>query len=276
MPLKKYKPTSPGRRGMTGYDFEEITRSHPEKSLLRKKNRSGGHNVNGRYTARRKTGGHKRRYRLVDFTRDKFGIPGKVVAIEYDPNRTAHIALVQYRDGEKRYIVAPENLRVGAQIFSGPESDIQTGNCLPLRKIPTGETIHNIELALGQKARLARSAGSSAQLLAKEGNYAHVRLPSGEVRLVHLDCKATLGQVGNKENENVNLGKAGRHRWMGFKPRSRGVAKNPVDHPLGGGEGRSSGGRHPVTPWGIPTKGFKTRRKNKPSNSMIIRRRKKK
>jgi len=274
MPLKIYRPTSPGRRQMTGYDFSELTRTKPEKSLLRKQNKSGGHNMYGRYTARRKSGGHKRRYRLIDFRRDKCGIPAKVLSIEYDPNRTARIALLSYVDGEKRYIIAPEGIQVGASLISGPEADIQTGNTLPLRKIPTGIAIHNLELKLGQKARLARSAGSSAQLLAKEGDYAHVRLPSGEVRLIHLDCKATIGQVGNQQHENITIGKAGRHRWMGFKPRSRGVVKNPVDHPHGGGEGKSSGGRHPVTPWGVPTKGFKTRRKKKASSRMIIRRRK--
>jgi len=276
MALKVYRPTSPGRRQMTGSDFQGITRPRPEKSLLRKLTKSGGHNVNGRYTARRKSGGHKRRYRLIDFAREKTGIPAKVIAIEYDPNRTARIALLQYADGEKRYIVAPDKIKPGTMLMSGSEADIQVGNALPLRKIPTGELIHNIELKLGQKARLVRSAGSSAQLLAKEGNYAHVRLPSGEVRLIHLDCKATIGQVGNTEHENITIGKAGRHRWMGFKPRSRGVAKNPVDHPLGGGEGRSSGGRHPVTPWGVPTKGYKTRRQNNESDRMIIRRRRNK
>ncbi|MBN1594562.1 50S ribosomal protein L2 [candidate division FCPU426 bacterium] len=274
MPLKIYRPTSPGRRQMTGYDFSEITKKKPEKSLLRKLSKSGGHNVNGRYTARRKSGGHKRRYRIIDFTREKYNIPAKVIAIEYDPNRSARIALLQYADGAKRYIVAPDKIKVGSILTSGPESDIQPGNALPLRKIPTGEMIHNIELRLGQAARLVRAAGSNAQLLAKEGEYAHVRLPSGEVRLIHLDCKATIGQIGNTEHENITIGKAGRHRWMGFKPRSRGVAKNPVDHPLGGGEGRTSGGRHPVTPWGVPTKGYKTRKKNKTSDRQIIRRRK--
>jgi large subunit ribosomal protein L2 len=276
MALKIYRPTSPGRRQMTGYDFSDITKDTPEKSLVRKLHKSGGHNVNGRYTARRKTGGHKRRFRVIDFHRDKVGIPAKVIAIEYDPNRSARIALLQYADGEKRYIVAPDKIGVGVVLTSGPESDIQPGNTLPLRKIPTGETIHNIELRLGQEARLARSAGCRAQLLAKDGDYATVRLPSGEMRLIHLDCKATLGSVGNSEHENVTIGKAGRHRWLGFKPRSRGVVKNPVDHPHGGGEGRSSGGRHPVTPWGVPTKGFKTRQKNKESDRMIVRRRKNK
>ncbi|MCD4813986.1 50S ribosomal protein L2 [bacterium] len=276
MPLKIYRPTSPGRRQMTGHDFSDITTSTPEKSLIRKLTKSGGHNVNGRYTARRKSGGHKRRYRLIDFTRDKFGIPAKVITIEYDPNRSARIALLQYADGEKRYIVAPAKIKIGMVLTSGPDAEIQAGNTLPLRKIPTGELIHNIELKNGGKARLVRSAGSSAQLLAKEGDYAHVRLPSHEMRLIHLDCKATLGQVSNPEHENVTIGKAGRHRWLGFKPRSRGVVKNPVDHPHGGGEGRSSGGRHPVSPWGVPTKGYKTRQKNKESDRMIIRRRKNK
>jgi large subunit ribosomal protein L2 len=259
---------------MTGYEFDEITKSRPEKALLRKLSKSGGHNNNGRYTARRKSGGHKRRYRVIDFVRDKTGIPARVTAIEYDPNRTARIALVTYADGEKRYIIAPEGLAVGATILSGPDADIQTANTLPLRKIAQGATIHNIELKPGQQARLVRSAGAAAQLLAKEGDYAHVRLPSGEMRLIHLDCKATVGQVGNTEHENISLGKAGRHRWLGFKPRTRGMAKNPVDHPMGGGEGRSKSGHHPVTPWGVPTKGYKTRNKKKLSNKMIIRRRK--
>jgi large subunit ribosomal protein L2 len=274
MALKQYRPTSPGRRQMTGYDFKDITKSKPEKALLRKLTKSGGHNNLGRYTARRKTGGHKRRYRLVDFHRNKAGIPARVTAIEYDPNRTARIALLTYADGEKRYIVAPEGLSVGTSIASGPEADIQTGNTLPLRKIAQGATIHNIELKVGQPARLVRAAGAAAQLLAKEGEYAHVRLPSGEMRLIHLDCQATVGQVGNTEHENISLGKAGRHRWQGWKPRTRGMAKNPCDHPMGGGEGRSKSGHHPVTPWGVPTKGYKTRNRKKLSGKMIIRRRK--
>lgn len=275
MAVKVYRPTSPGRRQMTGYDFSDLTRKKkPEKSLLRKQGRSGGRNVYGRYTARRKSGGHKQRYRLVDFYRDKTGIPAKVFSIEYDPNRTARIALLHYADGEKRYMIAPDGLKVGTLLVSGPQADIQLGNTLPLRNITTGATIHNIELNLGQKSRLVRAAGASAQLLAKEGDYAHVRLPSGEVRLIHLDCKATIGQVGNKEHENISLGKAGRHRWLGFKPRSRGMAQNPVDHPMGGGEGRSKSGHHPVTPWGVPTKGYKTRRKKKASTRLILRRRK--
>jgi len=274
MAVKQYRPTSPGRRAMTGYAFDEITKKRPEKSLLRHQTHSGGHNVYGRYTARRKSGGHKRRYRLIDFDRNKYGVPANVVAIEYDPNRTARIALLQYADGEKRYMVAPDGLKVGASVVSGPEVDIQVGNSLPLRKIPAGVMIHNIEMKQGTRARLVRAAGSSAQLMAKEGDYAHVRLPSGEMRLIHLDCKATVGQVGNAEHENISLGKAGRHRWLGHKPRSRGMAQNPVDHPMGGGEGRSKSGHHPVTPWGVPTKGYKTRRKKKESSKMIIRRRK--
>lgn len=274
MAVKQYRPTSPGRRAMTGYAFDEITKKHPEKSLLRKHTNSGGHNVYGRYTARRKSGGHKRRYRLVDFDRNKFGVPAEVVAIEYDPNRTARIALLQYADGEKRYMVAPDGIKVGTSVVSGPEVDIQVGNSLPLRKIPAGVTIHNIEMKQGTRARLVRAAGSAAQLMAKEGDYAHVRLPSGEMRLIHLDCKATVGQVGNSEHENISIGKAGRNRWLGHKPRSRAMAKNPVDHPMGGGEGRSKSGHHPVTPWGVPTKGYKTRRKKKESSKMIIRRRK--
>lgn len=273
MPLKIYRPTSPGRRQMTGYDFSEITKSKPEKKLLKKLTKSGGHNVNGRYTARRKSGGHKRRYRMIDFSREKFNVPARVESIEYDPNRTARIALLQYMDGEKRYIIAPEGLKVGQVLHSGDEVEIQAGNTLPLAKIPTGTTIHNIELRKGGKAQLVRSAGSGAQLMAKEGNYATIKLPSGEVRKIHIDCKATIGQIGNREHENVTIGKAGRHRWLGFKPRSRGVVKNPVDHPHGGGEGRTSGGRHPVTPWGKPTKGYKTRHKNKASDRLIVRRR---
>jgi large subunit ribosomal protein L2 len=276
MPVKSYRPTSPGRRQMTGYDFSELTGKQPEKSLLRPNPKSGGHNGYGRYTARRKSGGHKRRYRVIDFMRDKNGIPARVVSIEYDPNRTARIALLHYADGEKRYIVAPNNLQVGTTLHSGPEADIVLGNTLPLRKIPVGEMVHNIEVKLKCRARLARAAGSSAQLMAKEGDYAHVRLPSGEMRLIHLDCQATLGQVGNLEHENITIGKAGRHRWMGFKPRSRAMAQNPVDHPMGGGEGRSKSGHHPVTPWGVPTKGYKTRKKHKYSDRVIIRRRKKK
>ncbi len=274
MPVKQYRPTSPGRRHMLGFDFSNLTRRRPEKSLVRKLTKSGGHNVNGRYTARRKSGGHKRRYRLIDFVREKLGVPARVLSLEYDPNRTARIALLRYADGEKRYIVAPEGLAVGQVLVSGPDADIQVGNTLPLRKITQGSTIHNIQLRPGQKARLVRSAGVSAQLLAKEGDYAHVRLPSGEMRLIHLDCTATMGQVGNPEHENIDIGKAGRNRWLGFKPRTRGMAKNPVDHPMGGGEGRSKSGHHPVTPWGFPTKGYKTRKPNKASNSMIIRRRK--
>ncbi len=274
MALKTYRPTSPGRRTMTGHDFSELTRSKPEKSLLRKLTKSGGKNNRGRYTARRKSGGHKRRYRMVDFRRDKTNIPARVAAIEYDPNRTARLALLHYADGEKRYMVAPEGLTVGATVVSGPDADITLGNTLPLRKITQGATIHNIELVPGSRARLVRAAGAAAQLLAKEGDHAHVRLPSGEMRLIHLDCQATVGQVGNTEHENITLGKAGRHRWLGFKPRTRGMAQNPVDHPMGGGEGRSKSGHHPVTPWGIPTKGYKTRKPKKHSERLIIRRRK--
>lgn len=258
---------------MTGYDFSDLTGAKPHKALVKKLTKSGGHNATGRYTARRKTGGHKRRYRMVDFMREKLGIPATVTSLEYDPNRTARIALLIYADGEKRYIVAPQGVRVGQVLVSGPEAEIAVGNTLPLRNITQGAMIHNIELRRGQKARLVRAAGASAQLLAKEGDYAHVRLPSGEMRLIHLDCKATLGQVGNAEHENISLGKAGRHRWLGFKPRTRGMAQNPVDHPMGGGEGRSKSGHHPVTPWGVPCKGHKTRRAHKASDRMIIRRR---
>jgi large subunit ribosomal protein L2 len=276
MGIKEYNPTSPGRRAMTGSDFSEITRTQPEKSLIRKLHKKGGHNVYGRYTARRQSGGHKRRYRLIDFMRDKAGIPAKVASIEYDPNRTARIALLHYADGDKRYIVAPEGLSVGMTLNAGPEADIQVGNTLPLRNIPAGSMVHNIQMNPKQRARLVRAAGSVAQFLGKDGDYAQIKLPSGEMRMVHLDCTATLGQVGNKEHENISLGKAGRARWLGRHPRSRGVSKNPVDHPHGGGEGKTSGGRHPVTPWGIPTKGYKTRKIGKISDRLIIRRRNKK
>ncbi len=276
MGIKKYKPTSPGRRFQDALTREEITRSRPEKSLTRGISKSGGRNNRGRTTVFWRGGGHKRRYREIDFRRDKHGVPATVRSIEYDPNRTARVALLVYRDGEKRYIIAPNGLQVGEELVSGPEAEIRTGNALPLSRIPLGTVCHNIELKPGRGGQVARSAGGGAQLLAKEGDYAQFRLASGEVRMVHITCYATLGQVGNTDNSNVSLGKAGRRRWLGRRPHVRGVAMNPVDHPLGGGEGKSSGGRHPVTPWGKPTKGYKTRKVNKPSSKFIVRRRKKK
>jgi large subunit ribosomal protein L2 len=273
MGIKTYKPTSPGRRFQTGFTFEEITKDKPEKSLVVPLKKTGGRNNLGRVTSRYKGGGHKRFYRLIDFKRDKLSVPAKVAAIEYDPNRSARIALLHYADGEKRYVLAPLGLKVGDTLTAGPDADIRTGNALPLRNIPPGTAIHNIELRKGKGGQLVRSAGNSAQIMAKEGDYAQVRLPSGEIRLIHLDCSATIGTVGNIEHENVSIGKAGRSRWLGKRPHVRGVAMNPVDHPMGGGEGKTSGGRHPVSPWGIPSKGFKTRKK-KPSDKLIIKRRK--
>jgi large subunit ribosomal protein L2 len=271
VPTKSYSPTSPGRRFRTGYTFEEITESQPLKSLLDKHNKTGGRNSLGRLAVRHRGGGHKRRYRIVDFKRDKDGIPGKVAAIEYDPNRTARIARIHYADGEKRYILAPVGLKVGSSVLSGAEVDILPGNCLPLKSIPLGTTIHNIELKRGKGGQVVRSAGGGAQLLAKEGPFAQVKLPSGEVRKVDVECRATVGQVGNLEHENISIGKAGRNRWLGWRPTVRGVAMNPVDHPLGGGEGKTSGGRHPCTPWGVREK--KTRN-NKRTQRYIVRRRK--
>jgi large subunit ribosomal protein L2 len=273
MAVKRYKPTSAGRRFMTYSTREEITRTTPEKSLLVPLKKTGGRNAFGRVTAWQRGGGHKRMYRIIDFKRDKDGIPARVAGIEYDPNRSAHIALLHYADGEKRYIVAPLGLRIGETLVSGRGAEIRTGNALPLREIPLGTFLHNIELNLGHGGQLARCAGNYAQLMAKEGKYAQLKLPSGEVRMVLLDCKATIGQVGNIEHENIRIGKAGRTRWTGRRPHVRGVAMNPVDHPHGGGEGKTSGGRHPVTPWGVPTKGFKTRVK-KGSDRLIIKRRK--
>ncbi|HHV72337.1 MAG TPA: 50S ribosomal protein L2 [Clostridia bacterium] len=274
MAIKKFKPTSPGRRFMTVAAFDEITTDKPEKSLLAPLTKKGGRNAFGRITTRHKGGGHKRRYRIIDFKRRKDGIPGTVASIEYDPNRSARIALIKYADGEKRYIIAPYGLKVGDKIESGVDADIKIGNTLPLRNIPVGATIHNIELKIGKGGQLVRSAGTSAQLMAKEGDYAHVRLPSGEVRLIHLECRATIGQVGNLDHENISLGKAGRARWLGRRPTVRGSAMNPSDHPHGGGEGRAPVGRKsPVTPWGKPTLGLKTRKKNKESDKYIIHRR---
>ncbi len=273
MAVKKVKPTSPGRRFQSYTSFEEITRTKPERSLLRPLKKSGGRNVNGRITCRHRGGGHKRHYRIIDFKRDKQGIPAKVASIEYDPNRSARIALLHYADGEKRYILAPLKLAVGDTVMSGPEADIQPGNALPLENIPLGTHIHNIELRVGQGGQIVRSAGTYAQLMAKEDRYALIKLPSGEVRMVLRKCMATIGQLGNVMHENISLGKAGRKRWLGRRPKVRGVAMNPVDHPMGGGEGRSSGGRHPCSPWGMPTKGYKTR-KNKKTDRYIVKKRK--
>jgi len=274
MGVKKLKPTSPGRRFQTVSDFDTITKSKPEKSLLAKKKRSSGRNANGRITSRHRGGGHKQRYRIIDFRRTKDGVPAKVAAIEYDPNRNARIALLHYVDGEKRYILAPVRIEVGDMLESGPKADIRAGNALPLRNIPTGTVVHAVELRPGGGAKMGRSAGTAIQLMSKEGKYALLRLPSGEMRQVLLDCRATVGQVGNTEAELVKIGKAGRSRWKGKRPQSRGVVMNPVDHPLGGGEGRSSGGRHPVSPWGKPE--GRTRKKNKASDKYIVRRRSKK
>lgn len=273
MPIKKYKPTSPGRRFQSVFTFDEITKTSPEKSLLGPHKKTGGRNNLGRITSRRRGGGHKRRYRIVDFKRDKFDIPAKVASIEYDPNRSARIALLHYKDGEKRYIIAPNGLKVGDTILSGSSIDIKPGFALPLASIPVGTTIHNIELNKGKGAQLVRSAGCSAQILAKEGKFAHIKLKSGEVRLIHQECMATIGEVGNAEHENISIGKAGRARWQGKRPKVRGVAMNPIDHPHGGGEGRTSGGGHPRTPWGVPTKGFKTRGK-KYSDKYILKKKK--
>jgi large subunit ribosomal protein L2 len=274
MALKRVKPTSPGRRFQPYPSFDEITETAPEKSLLKIIKKSGGRNALGRITARHRGGGHKRYYRIVDFKRDKIGVPAKVASIEYDPNRSARIALLHYADGEKRYILAPLNLSVGDEVMAGPDADIKPGNALPLQNIPLGTHIHNIELRLGKGGQIVRSAGTYAQLMAKEDRYALVKLPSGEVRMVLLKCSATIGQLGNVNHENVDLGKAGRKRWTGRRPSVRGVAMNPVDHPMGGGEGRSSGGRHPCTPWGKPTKGYRTR-KNKRTDKYIVKRRSK-
>jgi large subunit ribosomal protein L2 len=272
MAIKKVKPTSPGRRFQAYSAFEEVTTTTPEKSLLKPLRKRGGRNANGRVTCRHRGGGHKRHYRVIDFKRDKIGIPAKVASIEYDPNRSTRIALLHYADGEKRYILAPLKLQVDDVVMSGPDADIKPGNTLPLSNIPLGTQIHNIELRVGKGGQIVRSAGTYAQLMAKENRYALVKLPSGEVRMVLLNCKATIGQLGNVEHENIDLGKAGRRRWLGRRPKVRGVAMNPVDHPMGGGEGRSSGGRHPCTPWGMPTKGYRTR-KNKRSDRYIVKRR---
>jgi large subunit ribosomal protein L2 len=273
MGIRKVKPTSAGRRFQTYSTFEEITADRPQKGLVEPLKKTGGRNNAGRVTAWQRGGGHKRLYRVIDFKRDKEGIPAKVATIEYDPNRSANIALLHYADGEKRYILAPVGIKVGDRLMTGPESDIKPGNCLKLANLPLGAVVHNIEMRPGKGGQLARSAGSSAQLIAREGKYASLRMPSGEMRMISIECKATVGQVGNIEHENISLGKAGRTRWAGKRPHVRGVAMNPVDHPMGGGEGRSSGGRHPCTPWGIPTKGYRTRRA-KPSDKFITHRRK--
>ncbi len=273
MPVKNYKPTSPGRRHMSVLVDPDLVRKEPERSLLKPLRKSGGRNARGRVTARHRGGGHKRKYRVIDFKRNKLGVPARVASIEYDPNRSARIALLYYNDGEKRYIIAPFGLKVGDEIVAGEVVDVKPGNAMPLKNMPLGTLVHNIEMRPGKGAQLVRSAGTAAQVMAKEGKYVQLRLPSGEVRMIYELCMATVGQVGNLDHENVSLGKAGRNRWLGRRPKVRGVAMNPVDHPMGGGEGRSSGGRHPCSPWGMPTKGFKTRKK-KPSDAFIVRRRK--
>src|SRR5690242_20885614 len=276
MPVRKPKPTSPGRRFVTYPDFAEVTRAEPEKSLTEGLKKSGGRNVHGRKTSRHRGGGAKRLYRKIDFKRQKDGVPAKVASIEYDPNRTAYIALLHYADGEKRYILAPQRLRVGATVESGPGADIQVGNCLPLRNIPTGTVVHNVELTPGRGGQRGRSAGAAIQLVAKEGERATLRLPSGEMRMVAVDCRASIGTISNVEHQNIDIGKAGRNRHKGIRPQTRGTAMNPVDHPHGGGEGSTTPGRHPVTPWGVPTLGYPTRKKNKQSDRWIVRRRRKK
>jgi large subunit ribosomal protein L2 len=276
MGIKKFKPTSDGRRFMSVSDFSEITTDQPERSLLAPLTKNGGRNNRGRVTARHRGGGHKRRYRMIDFKRDKVGIPGKVATIEYDPNRSARIALIHYVDGEKRYILHPLNLKVGDTVISSDDADIRPGNSMLLGSVPLGTWVHNIEMRIGEGGQLCRSAGSYAQVMAKEGSYVLLRLPSGELRQIHRRCRATIGQVGNIDHENLSYGKAGRSRWKGLRPHVRGTAMNPIDHPHGGGEGRTKGGRHPVTPWGKPTKGYKTRDRNKPSDKFIVQRRKKK
>ena len=275
MALKKYKPTTPSRRHMVTSAFEEITKSTPERSLLRPKKSTGGRNSSGRITTRHKGGGHKRRYRLIDFKRNKVGIPATVSAIEYDPNRSSRIALLFYADGEKRYIIAPGDLEVGMTLMSGPDAEPSVGNALPLSKIPLGTTIHNIEMQAGCGGQIARSAGTSAQLMSREGDFANLKMPSGEIRRIRTNCFATIGAVGNSDHENIVSGKAGRKRWLGIRPTVRGVAMNPVDHPMGGGEGRTSGGGHPCSPWGTLSKGKRTRKKKKASSQYIIERRKK-
>ena len=274
MPVKRYKPTSPGRRFATFADRSELTKKEPEKALLEGLTKSGGRNSNGRITSRHRGGGAKRRYRKVDFKRRKDGVTARVAAIEYDPNRTAHIALLHYADGEKRYILAPNRLRVGMTVMSGDMADITVGNALPLRRIPTGTIVHNVELTPGRGGQMGRSAGVEIQLVAKEGERATLRLPSGEMRQVPVDCRGSIGAIGNSDHQNIDVGKAGRSRHKGIRPQTRGTAMNPVDHPHGGGEGSTTPGRHPVTPWGVPTLGYPTRKKRKPSDRWIVRRRK--
>ena len=273
MSIKSFKPITPGQRFKTVSGFDEVTKTTPEKSLLAPLFKKGGRNNLGRVTLRFRGGGHKRKYRIIDFKRNKNDIPARVAAIEYDPNRTARIALLHYVDGEKRYIIAPEGIAVNDVIMSGDAPGIRIGNCMPLKNIPLGTIIHNVELKAGKGSQMARSAGSYVQLMAKENDYAQVKLPSGETRLVRIECRATIGTVGNAEHQNITIGKAGRTRWKGFRPHVRGVVMNPVDHPMGGGEGRSSGGRHPCSPWGVPSKGKKTRKKKR-SDSLIIKKRK--
>ena len=275
MPLKTHKPTTPSRRHMVLSDFSDITKSQPERSLTRSKKRMAGRNSAGRISVRHRGGGHKRKYRIIDFKRDKFGIPAKVASVEYDPNRSSRLALLHYADGEKRYILAPAKLEVGASLMSGPEAEPVVGNALPLSKIPVGMAIHNIELVSGRGGQLVRSAGTSAVLMSKTDEYANVKMPSSEIRLIKVNCMATIGRVGNVEHNNIVMGKAGRKRWLGIRPTVRGVAMNPVDHPMGGGEGRTSGGGHPQSPWGLLAKGKRTRNKHKQSNELIIERRKK-
>ena len=277
MGIKVFKPTSPGRRGMTASDYSEITKSKPEKSLIEPIKKSGGRNNTGRITSRHRGGGNKRMYRIIDFKRNKFDVPGKITAIEYDPNRNARIALIFYFDGEKRYIIAPDKINVGDVIVSAKdnEADIKPGNAMRIRFIPVGTFIHNVELKIGKGGQIARAAAAGVQILGKEGDHATVRMPSGEIRIIHLECRATIGQVGNQEISNIKIGKAGKNRWLGKRPHVRGVVMNPVDHPHGGGEGKTSGGRHPVTPWGKPTKGYRTR-SNKRTDKFIVRRRGKK
>lgn len=274
MALKQFKPKTPGQRFKTVNSFAEVSKTTPEKSLLEPLSKNGGRNNRGRITVRHRGGGHKRAYRIVDFKRDKYDIPAKVDSIQYDPNRSAFIALLNYVDGEKRYILAPNGLKVNDTVVSGEKVEINVGNTMPLVNIPLGTTVHNIEMKAGKGGQMARGAGSYAQLMAKEGNFATLKLPSGEVRMVRLECRATIGQVGNLDHENIKVGKAGRTRWLGRRPKVRGVAMNPIDHPMGGGEGKSSGGRHPCTPWGKPTKGYKTRKK-KSSDALIVKRRNK-
>lgn len=275
MAIKTFKPTSPSRRNMTVSTFEELTRTEPERSLVKPLTKKAGRNNDGRLSVRHKGGGHKRKYRVIDFKRNKDGIPARVASIEYDPNRSANIALLYYQDGFKAYILAPNGLQVDQMVVSGPDADIKVGNTLPLQNIPVGTLLHNIEMKPGKGAQMVRSAGGSAQLMAKEGSYATLRLPSGEMRMIRIECRATIGEVGNLDHENINVGKAGRSRWMGIRPTVRGSVMNPVDHPHGGGEGRNSIGRNPCTPWGKPALGAKTRKKKNPSNRFIVKRRSK-